>query len=202
MTDLLQWGLDFIAWIQQYRNPIMDSFMRHTTDSGGKYFIYFFPLLIWCLNFRFMVRVSTMFLLSFFINISFKDMLALPRPFEVVPGITPDREWGFGMPSGHAQNSALLWVMLAVSVARRWFWVIALSIASLIGFSRVYFALHFPGDILGGWLLAAILLWAYSAWSDPIAVWLQKQSIMPLIVGFGLVMGGLYLFYMWVFDMP
>lgn len=202
MTDLLQWGLDFIAWIQQYRNSAMDTFMQHTTGLGGKYYVYFLPLLIWCLNFRFMVRVSTMFLLSFFINISLKDFLALPRPFDIDPEITPDREWGFGMPSGHSQNSALLWIMLAVSVVKRWFWIIALSIALLIGFSRVYFGLHFPGDILGGWLLAVILLWAYYVCGDKVAVWLQKQSIIHLITGFGLIMGGLCLLYMWVLDMP
>ncbi len=202
MIDLLQWGLDFVAWIQQYRNPVTDEFMRHTTDLGGKYYIYLLPLLIWGLNFRFMVRVSIMFLLSFFINISFKDLLALPRPFDVDPGITSDREWGFGMPSGHSQNSALLWIMLAVSVAKRWFWVVALSIALLIGFSRVYFGLHFPGDILGGWLLAAMLLWAYYTWGEKVAVWMQKQSITCLLIGCGVMMGALYFLYMWVLEMP
>ena len=201
MTDLLQWGLDFVALIQQYRNPVADTFMQHTTDLGGKYYIYFLPFLLWCLNFHFMVRVCTLFLLSFFINVSFKDLFALPRPFDVDPAITPDREWGYGMPSGHSQNSALLWIMLAISVAKRWFWAVALSIALLIGFSRVYFGLHFPGDILGGWLLAALLLWANYVWGDRVTQWLKKQTFWFLTGGLWLFLGGLYLLY-WMLDMP
>ncbi|WP_419533626.1 phosphatase PAP2 family protein [Endozoicomonas sp.] len=202
MTDLLQWGLDFVAWIQQYRNPVSDELMQHITDLGGKYYIYFLPLLIWCLNFRFVIRICTMFLLSFFINVCFKDVLTLPRPFDVDPDITPNREWGYGMPSGHSQNSALLWIMLAIGVAKRWFWFIALSIGLLIGFSRVYFGLHFPGDILGGWLLAGILLWAYYAWEDRVSSGLNKLSTSQLLAGFTFIMVGLGFLYMSVLEMP
>lgn len=201
MTELLQWGLDFVAWIQQYRSPVADKFMQHTTDLGGKYYIYFLPFLLWCLNFHFMVRVFSLVLLSFFINISFKDGLALPRPFDVDPAITPDREWGYGMPSGHSQNSALLWVMLAINVGKRWFWIMALSIVYLIGFSRVYFGLHFPGDILGGWVLAAVLLWINYLWGDRFLQWLNKQTIGFLIGSLWLLLTGLYLHYRGV-DMP
>nr|WP_306800351.1 phosphatase PAP2 family protein [Endozoicomonas sp. YOMI1] len=148
-----------------------------------------------------MGRVFSLFLVSFFINISFKDLLALPRPFDIDPAITPDREWGYGMPSGHAQNSGLLWIMLAVSVARRWFWVMVLSIVFLIGFSRVYFGLHFPGDILGGWVLAAALLWTNYCWGDKFTQWLNQQTFWFLIGSLWLLLTGLYLLYC-VFDMP
>ncbi|USE37081.1 phosphatase PAP2 family protein [Endozoicomonas sp. SCSIO W0465] len=201
MTDLLQWGLDYVAWIQQYRNPIADIFMQHTTDLGGKHCIYLLPFLLWCFNFHFMVRVGSLFLLSFFINISFKDLLALPRPFDVNPAITLNREWGYGMPSGHSQNSAILWIMLAIRIAKRWFWFMALSIIFLIGFSRAYFGLHFPGDILGGWFLSAALLWINYFWGNQVIQWLNKQAFLLLIGSLWLLLTGLYLLY-WLFNMP
>lgn len=202
MTDLLQWGLGLIAWMQQYRNLIADGLMQHTSHFGGRYFIYFLPALLWCLNFRFMIRIGTLLILSFFINISFKDFLALPRPFDIDPTITPDREWGYGMPSGHAQNSALLWVLLAVAFGKRWFWLVAVAMALLTGLSRLYLGLHFPGDIIGGWLLAAALLWAYYAWGDKTTCWLSQQRCSVLVQWFAIGLAGFYFLYAWILDMP
>ena len=202
MTDLLQWGLGLIAWMQQYRSLLTDELMQHTSDFGGKYFMYFLPVLLWCLNFRFMVRIATLLILSFFINISFKDFLALPRPFDIDPTITSHREWGYGMPSGHAQNSALLWILLAVAVGKRWFWLMAVAIALLIGLSRLYLGLHFPGDIIGGWLLAAVLLWAYYAWGDKTACWLEQQRSTLLVKCFTVGLAGFYFLYACILDMP
>lgn len=202
MTDVLQWGLDFVVWIQQYRDPLVDEFMRHTTDLGGKYYLYFLPLLLWSLDFRFMVRVCTMFVLSFFLNISCKDLLTLPRPFDIDPAITPNREWGYGLPSGHSQNSALLWVMLARGMAKRWFWAMAMAVIWLIGFSRIYFGLHFPGDILAGWLLAAGLLGLYMTLGERPARWLHRQSTVFLTGALWLLCGFLFLLYTCLLEMP
>ena len=202
MTDALQWGLDIVVWIQQYRSPVVDEFMRHITDLGGDYYPYFLPLLLWSLNFRFMVRVCTMLALSFFLNISCKDLLTLPRPFDIDPSITPNREWGYGLPSGHSQNSALLWVMLARSVAKRWFWALAMATTWLIGFSRIYFGLHFPGDIVAGWLLASGLLGLYVILGERSARWLNRQSTAFLTGALWLLCGVLFLFYACLLDMP
>ncbi len=202
MTDVLQWGLGFVAWLQQYRNPVIDGFMRHITDLGGNYYLYFLPLLLWSLNFRFMVRTCTMVALSFFLNISCKDWLTLPRPFDIDPTITPDREWGYGLPSGHSQNSALLWLMLARGAGSRWFWAMAMAVIWLIGFSRIYFGLHFPGDVLAGWLLALVLLGWYTRWGDRSAQWLYQQSTVFLMSALWLVCGVLFFLYACLLAMP
>ena len=202
MTDVLQWGLGFVVWIQQYRGPLTDEFMRHTTDLGGKYYLYFLPLLLWSLNFRFMVRVGALFALSFFLNISCKDLLTLPRPFDIDPAITANREWGYGLPSGHSQNSALLWVMLARGVAKRWFWAVAMAVIWLIGFSRLYFGLHFPGDIIAGWLLAAALLGLYITLGERAAHWLHRQSTVFLTGALWLLCIALFLLYTCLLEMP
>ena len=202
MTDVLQWGLGFVVWIQQYRGPLTDEFMRHTTDLGGRYYLYFLPLLLWSLNFRFMVRVGALFALSFFLNISCKDLLTLPRPFDIDPAITANREWGYGLPSGHSQNSALLWVMLARGVAKRWFWAVAMAVIWLIGFSRLYFGLHFPGDIVAGWLLAAALLGLYITLGERVAHWLHQQSTVFLTGTLWLLCAALFLLYACLLEMP
>jgi undecaprenyl-diphosphatase len=41
---------------------------------------------------------------------------------------------------------------------RRRVWTAAISWAALVGVTRVYLGVHWPTDVLGGWLLAAALV--------------------------------------------
>lgn len=78
---------------------------------------------------------------------------------------------GYSFPSGHAEVSLALvlslYLLLGVSQPRgnRFgpaFWVLALGLpwAFLVGLSRLYLQVHYPSDVLGGWVLAvAWTLW-------------------------------------------
>ncbi|ROR46245.1 phosphatase PAP2 family protein [Kitasatospora cineracea] len=91
---------------------------------------------------------------------------ARPRP--------PVADWafdasGFAFPSGHAFTSALSAGLLALAVARarpraaRFAAAGAALFAGVIGFTRVYLGVHWPLDVLGGWLLASAWL-ALGGW--------------------------------------
>lgn len=71
---------------------------------------------------------------------------------------------GFSFPSGHATGAAAVGMlcgwMLTRWVVRRWgmqvmVWTLTAAMVVLIGFSRVYLAVHFPTDVLAGWFLGA-----------------------------------------------
>lgn len=79
-----------------------------------------------------------------------------PRP-QLPPGLetlvrTPDR---FSFPSGHSAASLSVALPLALALGGLWGWVI-LGLALTVGFSRAYLGVHYPGDVLAGWLLALI----------------------------------------------
>ncbi|MFI1305357.1 phosphatase PAP2 family protein [Streptomyces sioyaensis] len=101
------------------------------------------------------------------------ELLARPRP--------PAADWagpasGYAFPSGHATTSVLAAGILAWGIARRvgparartWWAVLALWAAG-VGLTRVYLAVHWPGDVVGGWLLAATLL-CLALLLEPLAV--------------------------------
>ena len=79
-------------------------------------------------------------------------------------------------PSGHATTAALvcgalLWLLLLrVPVRSLWF-VAACAVAFVsvvgVGFTRVYLGVHWPSDVLGGWLLAAAVLTGTAALCEP-----------------------------------
>jgi undecaprenyl-diphosphatase len=72
----------------------------------------------------------------------------------------------YSFPSGHALNALCFYGTLAVLLGQRgrtW-WLraglglVAASLVLLIGVSRVYLGVHYPSDVIGGYLAAAIWL--------------------------------------------
>jgi hypothetical protein len=86
-------------------------------------------------------------------------------------------ETSFGVPSGHAQIAFGVWGMLAASIRKWWGWPIAILIIVMIGISRLYLGVHFPHDVILGWLIGALLLWLVLRFWKPVTAWLKKMSL-------------------------
>ncbi len=73
---------------------------------------------------------------------------------------------GFSFPSGHALNSTVTYGLLALLVWRsdlpRWMRVATtIALASLIiviGISRIALEVHYPSDVIGGWLAGVAIV--------------------------------------------
>jgi hypothetical protein len=89
---------------------------------------------------------------------------------------TLSAESSFGIPSRHSQSAIGVWGMLASHIGKTWAWVIAMAVAFLIGFSRMYLGVHFGGDVLSGWLLGGLILFTVLCLWDSIGNWVTKNS--------------------------
>lgn len=77
---------------------------------------------------------------------------------------------GLSFPSGHATNSAIVYLTLAGLIwhvergraVRAYTLFVAGLLVALIGTSRVYLGVHWPSDVLAGWCAGA--LWAMLWW--------------------------------------
>lgn len=63
----------------------------------------------------------------------------------------------YGMPSNHAANTAAGAMMLSLQVRHPVVWVSAILWTVLHSFTRVYLGVHYPGDILGGWITGMVI---------------------------------------------
>ncbi len=91
------------------------------------------------------------------IGAQLKHLVQRARPCVELPDVTLLGQCGglSSFPSNHAINSATVAAFLHVLYPKsRW---ITWPIVGLIGLGRVYTGAHYPGDIVGGWLIGAIM---------------------------------------------
>ncbi len=85
-----------------------------------------------------------------------------PLPADVVEHFRRQGSVNWGLPSGHTSAIAALWGGLAALFRRRWLWLLALGLPTLMGLTRMLMGRHFLADVLAGTLLgwaAALLAW-------------------------------------------
>jgi membrane-associated phospholipid phosphatase len=142
------------------------------------------------------------------VNSILKQAFHAPRPYWLDPRIKAIRvSNGFGMPSGHAQAS-VGWIYAGSLLKRGWFWVLAIVIVLLIGISRVYLGVHFPSQVVAGWLAGILVAWILIRFESGFLSWLggikfRYQLLLITGIGaFGLLLGGLFVFLLRDWEMP
>jgi membrane-associated phospholipid phosphatase len=164
MEPLLLWGLDLIRTIQTAANPPLTFFMKAVTQLGSvSAYIILLALVFWCVDEKKSFRLGLVVLISGWINLALKFLLHQPRPFwegwDPAVGLIHER-FG-GLPSGHAQGSLVLWIIIASWGTRKWRYGPAALLILLIGFSRIYLGVHFPTDVFAGWFIGGLICGGY-----------------------------------------
>lgn len=142
------------------------------------FFLLLLPALYWCLEADIGLRVGIILLLSSSVNDALKMVFHGPRPYWYSAAVIHyAAENSFGVPSGHAQIAFGVWGMLASCSRKWWGWLIAMLVILLIGISRLYLGVHFPHDVILGWLIGALLLWLVLRFWKPATLWLNKMTL-------------------------
>lgn len=93
---------------------------------------------------------------SMFFNRAAKAVFHRARP-DLWQSVSP--EFDFAFPSGHAMASMSFAIALVVLTwGTRWSWVTAflsVGFALSIAWTRLYLGVHFPSDILAGWMVSS-----------------------------------------------
>lgn len=168
-----QWLLNldggFLLWLQDVvRNGILDPFFQFYTQLGNAGLLWIaLSLLMLCFpktRKAGFVSLIAMLLGLLCTNVVLKHLVGRTRPWLVVEGLTAlvAEHDPNSFPSGHtcaAFAAASAWCR---TLPRRWMKIVAVVMAALMGFSRLYVGVHFPTDVLAG--MAVGLFCGWLAW--------------------------------------
>ncbi len=183
-----EWDALVSNWAQTLRTPGLDQLMLAVTLSGDTFvalsgalviLIYFLYVRHWKLFFLVLsIAASTTGLVFLF-----KTLTARDRPSILSSGLDT-----FSFPSGHATTAAVIAGVVALLIAhgrhiniRRGVYAIAALFAVMVGISRVYLQVHWPTDILAGWMLGYMLV-AVFVWHLKSDQTLTTRRLTPLIL--------------------
>ncbi len=103
-------------------------------------------------------------------NLLLKNIVARPRPFTEVEGLLPliAKPTDFSFPSGHTTASfAAALVMLRMLPKK--YGITAVILAALVAVSRLYLGVHYPTDVLAGFVVALV--------GSTLAVWIVRTKL-------------------------
>ncbi len=178
MDSLFEIGIDIILFFQGLGDwiiPIMKSF---TFLGDEQFYLLAAPVLYWCIDTTIGIRTAIMLMISSSIYNFGKWLIHSPRPSWYSTAVKTYRmETSFGAPSGHTTNAVTIWGILGASFRKKWLWGIAITLMVLIGLSRVVLAVHFPHDVLLGWVTGILILIIFIKVEPAVVGWLKHKSI-------------------------
>ena len=178
MNPLITFGISFITAFQSM-GTWLETPMKFFSFLGSEnFFLVFLPLIYWSVDAALGIRIGFIMFAGASLNQYFKMPLHGSRPYWVSTDVRAlASETGFGIPSGHAEIGAGLWGMVAATYRKTWVWVAVILLVFFIGLSRLYLGVHFPHDVLAGWVLGFLTLWAFVKFWEPVEARIKKMSL-------------------------
>lgn len=147
--------LRFLDFLQTIHTPLLDKILAFITSLGNAGIIWIVlavVLLILPKTRKTGIIVAAALLMDLVLcNLILKNLVARVRPYHVNTAIAIliKKPLDFSFPSGHTAASFAAMTALFLAKMKK-AWIAALVLAVLIAFSRLYFYVHYPTDVLGG----------------------------------------------------
>lgn len=147
--------LRFLDFLQTIHTPLLDKILAFITSLGNAGIIWIMlavVLLILPKTRKTGIIVAAALLMDLILcNLILKNLVARVRPYDVNTAIAIliKKPLDFSFPSGHTAASFAAMTALFLAKMKK-AWIAALVLAVLIAFSRLYFYVHYPTDVLGG----------------------------------------------------
>lgn len=177
LAALSSWEAGLLLWVQtNLRNPVTDpilSAFTHLGDAGVLFIVLTLALLLFPKTRKVGLACGLGLLFSLlFTNVILKHLVSRVRPWVSFPAIVPlvTENDPLSFPSGHTSAAFAFALALVRAWPRDWAHSKAVKIgavvlAALMALSRLYVGVHYPTDVLGGFIagdLAGLAGWYIS----------------------------------------
>ncbi len=205
MDAVLDFGLEVTRWLQGTFPQLADFFVFLAYLGEAEFYLALFPLVFWCIDKRFGQHLAYVFALAVATNSLFKPLFRGPRPYWIDNSIALIGRVGYGVPSGHAQITAVIYPFFAYWFKKRWVTVGAIFMVIAMSISRVYTGSHFVHDVIGGLILAGFHFLGYWVWQKRLSSKLANRILgqkLLVVVAIPLTIALLYGLSQWILGEP
>jgi len=179
-TFYFAWEPELMHWLQAHMDTFGTALASFITLFGEELVIVVvLGFVYWCYNKNMGIYLGVNFCMSGIWNPMLKNVFMRRRPYfdhvdvqclkPVAAGadLYDVNAQGYSFPSGHSSNSATVYGSIARFSHKKWVTAAAVTVTLLVGCSRFCLGVHYPTDVLCGWLLGL-----FSIFFIP---WLQKK---------------------------
>lgn len=158
--------MEFLYFLEKIRIPGLNEIMLLITQLGEETaFLVLAMIFFWCVDKKRGYLLMSVGFIGTMANQFMKLWFRIPRPWVLDPDFTileaaREAAAGYSFPSGHTTSAvATFGSIAATSENRKTVWL-CVTLATLVGLSRMYIGVHTPQDVLVGALTSLVLIFA------------------------------------------
>ena len=195
--------MGFLYFLEQLRFPLLNELMLLITQLGEETaFLVAALIVFWCVDKKKGYFLLAVGFLGTMFNSFLKLLFRVPRPWVVDPDFSvleqaKEAAGGYSFPSGPTQPAVGTFGSLAVTTDKKWWRISCITLAALVGFSRMYVGVHTPYDVLAGAAVAVVLILALK----PI-VFSGKENAMKVLLAGMIALAVAFLLYVELWHFP
>lgn len=165
------WEIPLMEAFQSVSNSVLTAAAKIFTLFGDEYLVILvLGLLYWCIDKKLGRRAALALSGTMIFGTLIKGAFQRRRPYmdnksvKCIRAAHPDEDimspaaQGFSMPSLHAAMSVSVYGTLAHETKKRSLIALGILFPFFIGLSRIYLGVHYPTDVLLGWVIGLILV--------------------------------------------
>lgn len=183
-------SIDFLMWVKTLETPALTAVFKMLSYAGSDLiYVLVVAWLYWCVDKKVGIKWALLVLSSALLNSYIKLTVRETRPFVKFPGLKPlavDIATGYSFPSGHSQAASAFGTFIALENRSKILKGLGLALLLAMGLSRLYLRVHWPVDVLGGWLIGAVVAVVFHAFYDRYTTVFLKLLV-PIIVLFSFI---------------
>lgn len=189
----LSWEPEIIVFLQSKVTPTLQKFYEAVTFLGDVYaLILIIGFIYWGYKKDFGKKISYYAISALLVSTTLNNIVKRRRPYfdhEDIKCLKPRTDegdpydsliQGYSFPSGHATDSVSTYGVLGIKTKNKLLKVIFFLLPIIIGLSRLVLGVHYPTDILAGWIISSLMILIISRINN-------KKIIYVIIVSVGII---------------
>lgn len=155
----MNFQLNILKFFQSMRTPVLNAlFLILTISTEVPVIILFTAITYWCINKKYGQKLLFTLIPNIIINTGIKELVKAPRPIglEGIESLRTHTATGYSFPSGHTQSATTFWTTLMIIFKKKWLYILGTIIIFGVGISRLYLGVHWPVDVIFGWIFGIV----------------------------------------------